>query len=135
MIIVCRSPNENYPFCLAKFLERDHAKKSISARILLTADFNYPEINWESHHAKTSDVHPALLFLEGVCLFIILFLFNFTLASNMNLPETNLNRIKGANDCYCQNISKNLQDTNRIKHLAAWTSYLLTMKLHFKTHI
>ena len=26
-------------------------------------------------------------------LFVILFLFNFTLAFNMNLPETNLNRI------------------------------------------
>ena len=29
-------------------------------------DFNYPEINWESHHANTSDTHPAFLFLEAV---------------------------------------------------------------------
>ena len=28
-----------------------------------------------------------------LCLFVILFFFYFTLASNINLPETNLNRI------------------------------------------
>ena len=43
---------------------------------------------------KTFFTGPALLpRLLFVCLFVVLFSFNFTLVSNINLLETNLNRI------------------------------------------
>ena len=63
--VIYRSPSENNHSALRNFL-KDITSKNRHQHILLMGDFNYPEINWESHHANTSDIHPAFLFLEAV---------------------------------------------------------------------
>ena len=63
--VIYRSPSEKNHSAVRNFL-KEIASQIQYQHILLMGDFNYPEINWESHHANASDIHPAILFLEVV---------------------------------------------------------------------
>ncbi len=63
--VIYRSPSENNHSALRNFLKEIMSKDQYQ-HILFMGDFNYPEINWESHHTNTSDIHPEFLFLKVV---------------------------------------------------------------------